>query len=254
MTNKVLDFFEDSAKSGEWNSLYHSDNPANYPFIIRIKKTLELLENIQNKNVCDLGCGTGALISPILEKQAIYTGIDFSNEMLETIKSKYPNEVLNKKINLILINFGKDKFEKKFDLLIGLGFIEYFNEPQKIINQLYNLLPKDGELILSFPNKNSLDFTMIRALSIIRYLVKKIFNIGKVNPPRKMWSRFEAKKILESEGFKIMKIKNYYFNILAYPFTKLLPRISFFLSKKLEYSPLCKINFFTNGFIISAKK
>ena len=77
MKNEVLNFFEKSAKMGNWDSLYNPNNPRSFSFIIRLQKTLNLLENIENKKICDLGCGTGVLIPFILKKKGNYTGIDF---------------------------------------------------------------------------------------------------------------------------------------------------------------------------------
>ena len=68
MESEVLNYFETQAKSGDWEFLYNPQNPKSYPFIIRLQKTLNLLEDIDNKKICDLGCGTGVLIPFILKK------------------------------------------------------------------------------------------------------------------------------------------------------------------------------------------
>lgn len=253
-TNEVLNYFEQEAKVGNWDSLYDSSNPKSYSFIVRLQKTLNLLEDIENKKVCDLGCGTGVLIPFILKKKGNYTGIDFSKEMLDSIKKKYPKETLNHTVNLLLNDFKNIDESKIYDVLVGLGFIEYFEEPQNIINKLYKILSKDGTLILSFPNLNSFDFSMIRLLTIPRVIAKKIFKIGKPNPPRKMWSKKNAYKLFQEAGFKNLHIQNYEINVVVYPFTVFFPKFATFISKKLEYTWLSKIGFFANGFIISAKK
>ena len=253
-TEEILNHFEHQAKVGKWDSLYDPKNPESFSFIVRLRKTLNLLKDVNNKKICDLGCGTGILIPYILEKKCKYTGIDFSKEMLEKIKSKYPQEILNGQVNLLLSDFRNINETNEFDVFIGLGFIEYFDNPKEIISKLYNMMPKDGTLILSFPNINSFDFMMIRFLTILRIIVKKIFKIGKPNAPRKMWSKKEACKILKETGFKDFQIKNYEINIFVYPFTVFFPRIATFITKKLEYTWLEKINFFARGFLISTKK
>ena len=63
-----------------------------------------------------------------------------------------------------------------------------------------------------------------------------------------------AQKILKTVGFTDFQIKNYYVNLLVYPVTVILPSFSSFVAKKLEFTWLSKIDFFVNGFIISAKK
>jgi len=254
MKNEVLNFFEKSAKMGNWDSLYNPNNPKSFSFIIRLQKTLNLLENIENKKICDLGCGTGVLIPFILKKKGNYTGIDFSKEMLDKIKLKYSKEIFDNKVNLILSDFNNIDETAKYEVLIGLGFIEYFEDPEKILKKLYNMMSENSSLILSFPNVNSFDFLMIRLLTLLRIFVKKIFSLGGPNPPRKMWSKKNACRLLTKSGFKILKIKNYEINIFVYPLTVFFPRFATFITKKLEFTWLSKVNFFANGFIISLKK
>jgi len=254
MKSEVLNYFETQAKSGDWESLYNPQNPKSYPFIIRLQKTLNLLEDIDNKKICDLGCGTGELIPFILKKNGNYTGIDFSEKMLDVIKSKYQKEIHNKKVDLLLTDFKNMDETHKYDILIGLGFIEYFDEPKEIVKKLYNIISNEGRLILSFPNVNSLDFLVIRLLTILRIFIKKFLKVGQNNPPRKMWSKRSAEKMLKEAGFINLKLENYYINLFAYPFTIFFPNFSTFMAKKLENTWLSKIGFFANGFIISAQK
>ena len=56
------------------------------------------------------------------------------------------------------------------------------------------------------------------------------------------------------DSVNIAEIKNYEINIFVYPFTVFFPRIATFITKKLEYTWLEKINFFSRGFLISTKK
>ena len=185
MENEVLNYFETQAKSGDWDYLYNPQNPKSYPFIIRLQKTLNLLENINNKKICDLGCGTGALIPFILEKNGNYTGIDFSKKMLDTIKSKYQKEINDKKVDLLLSDFKNLDQTRKYDILIGLGFIEYFDDPRKIIKKLYNTIPNGGRLILSFPNANSFDFFSNKIVNYIKNYYKKISKARSQQPTQK---------------------------------------------------------------------
>ncbi len=253
--SNVQNFFEKKAQTGEWKSLYDEHNPSSYPFVIRLKKTIEMLgEKISGKEVCDLGCGTGALIPHILKLEGKYTGIDFSEEMLSKIKSQQNYATQQNKVELHHLDFNNSELNKKFDILIGLGFIEYFEDPNKIIKKCNNILNEKGLILLSFPNRLSFDFTIIRILKFLRFFLKKVFNIGNENPKRKMWSCSEAKELFRNSNFEIISIRNYYTNLAVYPFTILLPSISFSLSKFFEKTFLNKINFFNGGYLILAKK
>jgi|TARA_B110000211_G_scaffold118772_1_gene137564 2-polyprenyl-3-methyl-5-hydroxy-6-metoxy-1,4-benzoquinol methylase len=253
--SNVQNFFEKKAQTGEWKSLYDEQNPSSYPFTIRLKKTVEMLnEKISGKKVCDLGCGTGALIPHILKQNGKYTGIDFSKEMLSKIKSHQINKTNEDKVELHHLDFNNSELDKKFDVLVGLGFIEYFEDPNKIIKKCNKILNDQGIILLSFPNRISFDFTMIRTLKFFRFILKKIFNVGRDNPKRKMWSRNEAKELFGYGNFEILSITNYYTNLAVYPFTILSPSLSFKLSRFFEKTFLNKINFFNGGYLILAKK
>lgn len=248
----VHNFFQTKAKTGDWKSLYDLKNPSSYPFTIRLEKTIKILQkNIKGKKVCDLGCGTGALIPFVVKSGAKYTGVDFSIEMLNKIKYN----VNFKQLNLDLINgdFSKLNFNKKFDVLVGLGFIEYFENSIKIIKKCKLIMKKDGLLLLSFPNRICLDFLVIRLLYFLRIFLKFFFKIGKDNPKRKMWSYKEAKKVLNSNGFEIIRVENYYTNLLVYPFTVLFPNLSFSISRFIEKTFLNNYRFLNGGFLILSK-
>ena len=60
-TEEILNHFEHQAKVGKWDSLYDPKNPESFSFIVRLQKTLNLLKDVNNKKICDLGCGTGIL-------------------------------------------------------------------------------------------------------------------------------------------------------------------------------------------------
>lgn len=253
--SNVQNFFQKKAQTGEWKNLYDKKNPFSYPFVIRIEKTIKMLGNkVSDKKLCDLGCGTGDLIPHLLEAKAKYTGIDFSEEMLSKIKSQQKEEIKNGRIELHRLDFNKEDINKKFEVLVGLGFIEYFEDPNKIIKKCNDILDKDGLILLSFPNRISFDFTMIRILKYPRLFLKKVFNIGKENPKRKMWSYKEAKQLFAEGKFEILSIENYYTNLAVYPLTVLFPHFAFRLSKFLEKTFLNKINYFNIGFLILAKK
>ena len=112
--SNVQNFFEKKAQTGEWKSLYDEQNPSSYPFTIRLKKTVEMLnEKISGKKVCDLGCGTGALIPHILKQNGKYTGIDFSKEMLSKIKSHQINKTNEDKVELHHLDFNNSELDEK---------------------------------------------------------------------------------------------------------------------------------------------
>ena len=250
----IFSYFESQANTGEWDELYNIKNPASYPFIIRLQKTINLLNDIQNKKVCDLGCGTGVLLPIILKKKGIYVGIDFSKEMIQVMEKKYSQEILKNNIRLTAADFKDFNENEKFDILVGLGFIEYFDEPEVVIQKLYQILNNNGQIIISFPNANSMEYFLIKSTSKIRSFIKETFKIGKPQPERKMWTKKDALNLLRGAGFKNIEVENYFVNLIIYPFKVIFPKFAFYVARKLENSWISKFDLFVNGFIISARK
>jgi SAM-dependent methyltransferase len=253
-TTMIFEYFEKQAKTGEWDSLYNPNNTISYPFIIRLHKAIQYLNDAKDKTVCDLGCGTGILIPFVIERGGDYIGVDNSPEMIKTAQEKYSSYNKSNKIFLVCSDFQNLKIEKKCDIFIGLGFIEYFNDPEKTITMIYDYLPTGGQLILSFPNFKSLDYLTLQLFSPFRYIVRLLFNKGTPQPPRKLWTLKKAEKMFHDAGFNNLEHINYNVNILFYPFSRFFPGLCYALAKKIEYSGLSKINFFSTGFIVSAKK
>jgi len=143
---------------------------------------------------------------------------------------------------------------ENFDLMIGLGFIEYFDNPTELIKRFYDRLPKGGRLILSFPNSHSLDLFCVQLLKPFRYLASMILKKTTRQPPRRFWSIKDARKLYGDAGFNNLRISNYNVNIFAYPVTKIfLPFVNFWATI-FEYSILSRCSFFATGFLISGEK
>lgn len=256
MMNKdeILSYFEVQAKTGEWDSLYDKNNPASYPFIVRFVKAINLIKQVENNSVLDLGCGTGILIPYVIENKGKYIGLDNSESMLKTVNKKFSKLIENGNVSLHLKDIREFTPSEKFDIIIGLGFIEYFDDPETVVEQLYELLPKGGQLILSFPNFKSLDYFNLQLTAPIRFLLRKLTGRHTISPPRKMWNSKYAKKLFSNAGFQDLNIVNYNVNIFSYPFTRISIKFTNFWANKFEYSFLSKIGIFSSGFIIMAVK
>lgn len=250
----TLDYFEYQAKSGIWGSLYNPRNSSSYPFIVRFNKSIDLIESIKNKTVLDLGCGTGVLIPYVNKNGGKYIGIDISQNMIDEVKKEYSELIESKEVSIHHTDIANFIVPDNVDIIIGLGFIEYFNNPQSIIDKLYEQLPKGGQLIFSFPNFNSLDYFSLMLFAPIRYIIRTLSGKSTSQPPRTLWNKNMAKKLFENSGFKEQELSAYNINIFAYPFTKISMRFVNFFSRIFEYSSLSKVVFFATGFIISGKK
>lgn len=250
--NKVLEYFDKQANDGLWDDLYNPSNYLSHSFIHRYRKSISLISIIKGKKILDLGCGTGVLIPYILENKLKYYGIDNSNDMLNFIKKKYSKNFDN--IKLIYENFDNYDHKDNIDVYFGIGFIEYFEQPFKRIDTLIDNLNDDGQIILSFPNKISLDNLMLKLFFIPKKIIKLIFNISTNQPPRTMFTFGEVNRYVKSKNNIKLKYKFYNTNIFVYPFTKFFPKFANYMGNFFEDSFLNKFSFFSSGFIVLFEK
>lgn len=118
--------------------------------------------------ILEAGCGDGSVIFSLLENFDVNcVGLDFSeNAMMQAEK------IMKERKQYFEFDLG-DVHNMKyndytFDKVISLGVIEHFNDPEKIIKEMYRVLKKDGVLIIMTPNKYS--------IGVIDRLIKQFFH------------------------------------------------------------------------------
>lgn len=103
----------------------------------------------KNEKVLDVGCGDG---SSLLEIKKIGGEAWGTEEDRNIIK-------VTKKLKIDVFVGGLDKYKEKkhfFDVITTSQVIEHVPNPKKFLSQLKEKLKKNGRIILSFPNPQSL--------------------------------------------------------------------------------------------------
>lgn len=147
----------------------------------------EILTLKENAQVLDIGCGVGELINAAIKSRPDLrlTGMDFSKKMLEISKDK------NKNVEHIHLNADKlSNVNRTYDCVVCTHSLPYYKDQEKIINEIANLLSKNGRLIIAFASANSI-FDKI-ALSLVK------LTTGRAKYPSK--ASFES---MIEEGFII---------------------------------------------------
>jgi len=102
------------------------------------------LSNIRNNNVLpyiqgvlvDLGCGDGQMINAYEGKSI---GVDIEDYGIADI---------------VIKNFNKIPIDSaSIDTVTIIASLNYFEDPQKVINECYRMLKNHGQLIMTMPNK-----------------------------------------------------------------------------------------------------
>ena len=118
---------------------------------IRYNKTVKnILRDIsieirKNARILDLGCGTGLATEALLIRfpKAEVIGFDYSEEMLNICKTKFP------KMKAVIGDFNKEINLNKnsFELVVSTGAVSEYGNVKEVIPSIYSLLKKNGIFI-----------------------------------------------------------------------------------------------------------
>jgi SAM-dependent methyltransferase len=167
---------------------------------------LYTLENfLPPRKVLEAGCGLGRWVVPLSKKNYMVTGIEIEKDAIDIINKNYKAE------NLTLVHGDIFKMifpDKSFDLVISLGVLEHFENPEvqiRAIAEHIRVLKDDGIFLVTVPH-----FSLLRLLfhvpfvylvSMVRAIKKKKQYFGEYR-----YSKNAFKKILKTSGLQIVDI------------------------------------------------
>ena len=117
-------------------------------FIMNNENLIKIINSLRYKSLCDIGCGAGYLLSALKKNKHKILGIDNDIKALY-LASQYSKTI---KINL---NDKKLNVNKKFDLITCYHVIEHIKRPENLIKNIYQMLNKDGHIIIGTPDFDS---------------------------------------------------------------------------------------------------
>ena len=130
--NPIADKWNHEIKDGNWLHKYLI-----YPVI------LDLLGNVDNKRILDVGCGNGHLSHMFHAKGAIATGVDKSAEMIRVCRQRYPE------LRFLEMDVAEtSNVPEKFDCAIFNNSLQDMERYQNGISNVHEMLAPNGDLII----------------------------------------------------------------------------------------------------------
>jgi ubiquinone/menaquinone biosynthesis C-methylase UbiE len=113
---------------------------------IEVPAMESLLKNaVKNKQVLDLGCGSGIFTNRLKTYGANIVGSDLSKTLIEIAKKDFP------KIPFYVGDAQKTTFKKdSFDIVCSSLMIHYIKDLNKLFKEVSRILKKDGKFVFSF--------------------------------------------------------------------------------------------------------
>lgn len=100
----------------------------------------------EGKDILDVACGTGVLISDYLERGAAsVTAIDITPGMVEIARKKFPQD----NVEIICGDAAEEDFGRKFDCIVVYNALPHFPDPEGLIFHLASALKQGGVLTVA---------------------------------------------------------------------------------------------------------
>ena len=205
--------FEDLAsrwwdKQGEFKPL-HEMNPLRLNFI-------NTGSPIENKIVCDIGCGGGILSESMALCGATVTGSDMGKAPLSVARLHALESEVDIDYQQITAEDMAEQKPSSFDVITCMEMLEHVPDPASIIKACFDLVKPGGSVYFSTINRNpkSYMFAIVGAEYLMKMLPRGTHDFSKFIKPSELdeWARLA--------GLELVNLKGISYN----PFTSLFNR------------------------------
>ena len=214
-------------KSPEKALKKYLDNYKDIYNVTNINKIIDVIPKAKKLKILDFGGGIGFLSAELYKLGHDVTLCDQSEEALSTASYFFKNEEY--KIKILKAEKGYINDDNKYDIIVLKDLIEHVIEDKEMFSDLFDLLNKEGKIIVTTQNKLSLNYA-------IEGTYKKIKN------PSRVWLgwdrthiRFYTPKSLRSLAKGLQLKKTEFRSSYIFPY-KILNLI--FKSKKIKFYKL----------------
>ncbi len=137
----------------EYAGRYEAHDPGGHSFRARRDQTRDLLGGGPLGDLLDVGGASGVYYHTFRDQARSYHILDISSEMIELAKKLDDGRG---KLHLHVASAYQLPFpEASFDTVIGMGLLEYLDEPWRALADMMRVARPGGTVTVSFPNAES---------------------------------------------------------------------------------------------------
>ncbi|MHB9055410.1 MAG: class I SAM-dependent methyltransferase [Paludibacteraceae bacterium] len=149
MESKGINVFSDKHIAENYDEYYHTEQGKRTDAIEK-EIISQFLDEIPQKELLELGCGTGHWTDFFVQKGFKVTGVDISEAMLNVAESK--------KMNATFLRGSSEALpfeDESFSVLASITMLEFVDDQKKAVSEMYRVLKKGGWLIAGCLNADS---------------------------------------------------------------------------------------------------
>lgn len=131
-------------------------------FVDRLEKgaVFSLLNPSEGSCIIDVGCGTGNYSIELAALGCNVTGVDNSKKMIDIAIEKARSR--NLKVNFLFADVSKLPFGNDlFDAAVCVAAVEFFDNWQKGIDEIFRVVKPDGKIVIGFIIKKAIGANFI---------------------------------------------------------------------------------------------
>lgn len=133
------------------------------PFLIQppekiYKKIIDMAGPFDGARILDYGCGSGGIVNIVLQepiRPQYVLAVDSDKEATDDIEYEYEDEIKKGILKSQLVTSPLDLKGQKFDIIFCHNVLEYIDNKEQFIKDLYDLLSNNGVFILSHQDFDS---------------------------------------------------------------------------------------------------
>ena len=178
-----------------------------------ILKELDALD-VKDKSVLEIGLGQGADSMQLINRGAIYHGIDLTEESVRRVKERF--QLFDKHYREVQVANAEQipYSDNYFDLVYSHGVIHHSPRIESIVAEIYRVLKPGGQAVIMLYHKHSYNYhisiSVLRRMGLMMlvpfpFLAKIVSRLTGESVERINRHRYHLKK----EGLSYFKMKNF---------------------------------------------